>query len=84
MPEHAVVDAGGVVYDDFGGAYFGHGFLKGSGEGSMVGHVRDVRMYGCGGGGGSDKGGITGEIGGGAGEESDEGEAARGEETGDV
>lgn len=50
----------------------------------MVGHVCRIRVYGCGGGGGGDEGGITGEVGGRAGEESDVGEAVRGEEAGDV
>ena len=82
--KRAVVDAGGVVDDYFGSAYFGHGNFEDSGEGTIIGHVRGVCVYGCGGGGGGDEGSITTVVEGGAGEEDDVGEAVRSEEAGDV
>ena len=57
------MDAGGVVDDDFGSAYFGHGNFEDSGEGTIIGHVRGVCVYGCGGGGGGDEGSITIKMG---------------------
>ncbi|KAL9068562.1 MAG: hypothetical protein Q9161_006107 [Pseudevernia consocians] len=83
LRKRAVVDAGGVVDDYFGSAYFGHGNFEDSGEGTMIGHVHGVCVYGCGGGGGGDEGSITAEVEGGAGEEDDVGEAVRSEEAGD-
>ena len=84
LTEHSIVDAGGVVDEDFGDANFSDGLFEGSGQGDAVGHVGRVGVDGCGGGSGGDEGRITGEIGGRAGEEGDAGEAARGEEASDV
>ena len=50
----------------------------------MVCYVGRVGADGCGGGGGMDEGFVAGEVGGGAGEESDVGEAIGGEVAGCV
>ena len=84
LAEETVVDAGGVVDDDFGRADFGHGGFEGGGQGDVVGHVGGVGPYRGGGGGGRYGGSVPGEVGGGAGEEGDVGEAMVGEEAGDV
>lgn len=71
LPEGSIIDAGGVVDEDFRDAYLGDGGFEGGGQGGMVGHVGGVGAYGCGRGGGSDEGCITREIGRRAGEEGD-------------
>lgn len=80
----SIIDAGGVVDEDFRDAYLGDGGFEGGGQGSMVGHVGRVGVYGCGRGGGGDEGCITREIGGGAGEEGDVIEAVSSEQASDV
>ena len=84
LPEHAVVDASSVVDDYFWSSQLGDGFLEGGRESCLVGHVRDVRVYGGGGDSGGDEGCIAGEVGVGAGEEGDVSEAIDREESGNV
>ena len=68
LPELAVVDASSVVDDYFRSSQLGDGFLEGSRESGLVGHVRDVLVYGGGGGIRGNEFCIAGQVGFGAGE----------------
>ena len=84
LAEGAVLDAGGVVDDDFGTAEVGDGAVEGGGEGGVVGGVGGVGADGEVGGGGGDEDEGVGEVAAGAGDEGDVGEGVGGEEPGDV
>lgn len=84
VAEASVIDAGGVVNDDFRDAGFCDGGYESEGERVLVSDVGWVGVDGCGGAGGSDEGCVTFEVGGGVGEEGDVGEAVCDEVTGGV